>query len=145
MDRSGLSQADRDFIEAFESCTIPLPEWSHRSHIRMAWIYLRLLSFDAALDAVRAGLGRFARTHAVPDSLERGYHETMTVAWMRLIASAVHHGGLFADSSAFCDAMPHLLCPTLMRVFYTRDRLLTQDAKGRFVDPDLAALPGAGP
>lgn len=141
MDRSNLSQDDCTFIEAFETCAIGLADWSHRSHIRMAWIYLRLLPFDAALDAVRAGLNRFVRANAVPDSLERGYHETLTIAWMRLVASAMRHHGESTDSSAFCDSMPHLLCPSLTRVFYTRGRIISIDAKMQFIPPDLAALP----
>ena len=141
MDRTSLSKEDRIFIEAFEACTIPLGDWSHRSHIRMAWIYLRLMRFEEAINAVRAGLQQFVRANAVPDSLERGYHETLTIAWMRLVASAVKHYGEPADSAAFCDAMPHLLCRTLTRVFYSKDRITTFEAKNRFVPPDLAALP----
>lgn len=144
MNRSCLSKEDLTFIEAFEACSIPLAEWSHRSHIRMAWIYLSLLPFDAALASVREGLRRFTTAHAVPDSLERGFHETLTIAWMRLVASGMSHHGVSTNSSTFCDNMPHLLCPTLTRVFYSTDRLMNQDAKQRFIPPDLAPLPEPG-
>ncbi len=143
MNRAELSRDDLSFIEAFEAGTILPGDWSHRSHIRMAWIYLRVMPFDEALQTVRVGLRRFAQRHAIPDSLERGYHETLTVAWMRLMASGMTHHGGFADSSAFCEAMPHLLCRTLTRVFYSRDRIMTLDAKERFVPPDLAELPAS--
>lgn len=141
MNRTELSSDDLGFINAFESGSILPGDWSHRSHIRMAWIYLRVMPFEAAMQAVREGLRKFARIHAIPDSLERGYHETLTVAWMRLVASGMTHHGDFADSCAFCEAMPHLLCRTLTRVFYSRGRIMTLDAKARFVPPDLAELP----
>jgi hypothetical protein len=32
---------DRDFVAAFESCTLPGGEFHHRNHVRLAWIYLR--------------------------------------------------------------------------------------------------------
>jgi len=141
MDRSVLSPSDSVFVQAFESCAIPLSEWSHRSHIRMAWIYLRLLPPAEAIAEVRTGLQRFVAAHAVPDSLERGYHETITVAWMRLVESAMTHHCQCDSSDAFCDAMPHLLCQTLLRVFYSRDRIRTPAAKAGFIPPDLAELP----
>ena len=37
---------------------------------------------------------------------------------------------------------PHLLAKTLLRLYYTRERILTARARRRFVPPDLAPLPG---
>ena len=142
MDRSLLMPHDRAFIESFETCAIAAADWNHRCHIRMAWIYLRQMPLQEAMEVVRANIQRFGRANNVPDLLDRGYHETMTVAWMRLVASAMANYGACSDSDAFCEAMPHLLSRTLLRVFYSRDRIMTIDAKSGFVPPDLASLPG---
>jgi len=141
MDRSMLTAADRDFIEAFEACAIAAADWNHPCHIRMAWIYLRLMPLEEALVTIRAGLRRFAMALGVPDEIDRGYHETMTAAWIRLVASAMKHHGPGVDSETFCREMPHLLCRTLLRVFYSRERIRTFEAKAAFVPPDLAGLP----
>jgi hypothetical protein len=38
-------------------------------------------------------------------------------------------------------ANPHLCAKTLLRLYYTRDRILTAEARAGFVEPDLAPLP----
>ena len=32
---------DADFLRAFETRSIPFEAWMHRSHVRMAYLYLR--------------------------------------------------------------------------------------------------------
>jgi hypothetical protein len=75
---SGMSDSDAALLAAFEDGTYPFAEWTHRAHVRVAWIYLRRWGFDGALDRMRAGLTSYNRRHRVPDELERGYHETIT-------------------------------------------------------------------
>ena len=169
-----LTPADAAFIAAFERATVPKDQWTHRAHIRMAWIVLAQAGFpmgppaNAAastttaappatttpvapapppaalvpvLDRVRAGLRRLVQTFGVPDAIDRGYHETMTVAWLRLVAVTLRAQPAQPDSEAFCDAQPHLLCRTTLRLYYSPGRILTAEAKARFVEPDLAPLP----
>ncbi|KAJ1549116.1 hypothetical protein HK096_000514, partial [Nowakowskiella sp. JEL0078] len=38
---SYFSVGDEVFIKAFENATLSFSEWTHRAHIRMAWIYLK--------------------------------------------------------------------------------------------------------
>jgi hypothetical protein len=70
-----------------------------------------------------------------------GYHETITVAWLRIIAATIRHYGAPARADDFCDRHPHLLAPTLLRLFYSRERLASPESKIRFVEPDLNPLP----
>jgi hypothetical protein len=58
-----------------------------------------------------------------------------------MIASHNHILGT-TDSESFCEAHPHLLQKTLLRLYYTRPRIMTLEAKARFVEPDIAPLPG---
>jgi hypothetical protein len=68
-------------------------------------------------------------------------HETVTVAWLHIVAAMIHHRGPGANSCAFCDENPHLLVKTLLRLYYTRGRIVTVEAKAQFVAPDIAPLP----
>jgi hypothetical protein len=56
----------------------------------------------------------------------------------------MRHHGAGASSLEFCERHPHLLVPTLLRLFYTRARIVSEEAKRGFVPPDLATLPGSG-
>ena len=133
---------DSEFVAAFESLTFPREQWTHRAHIRLAWIYLTQYGFDLALQRTRAGIQ--AHNKAVMknrEKLDQGYHETLTVAWLRLVNSAIKEQGAYPLSDAFCNDNPHLLQRTLLRCFYSNERIWTMEAKQEFVEPDLAPLP----
>jgi len=75
---------DDEFLTAFEACT--LDEFHHRDHIKVAYLYLRRYPLDDAIAKVRAGLQALAAAWGAPvNDLEKGYHETMTQAWVRLV------------------------------------------------------------
>jgi hypothetical protein len=134
---------DEGFLRDFEALRIPHEGWTHRSHLRMAYGYLRRHPFEEALRRVREGIHRLNAAHGTPDLIDRGYHETLTVAWMRIVASTIVAHGAGDDSEDFCNRHPHLLQRTLLRLFYTRDRLMSWEAKRGFVEPDLLPLPAA--
>jgi hypothetical protein len=136
--------SDAEFLAAFEAAAIPSERWKHRDHVRMAFLYLRDLSFDEALSRIRAGIRALNRANGVEDTPTEGYHETATVAWAHVIASCiVHHGRppATADFESFAQANPQLCARTLLRGYYTRERILSPEARATFVEPDLAPLP----
>lgn len=132
---------DGEFLSAFESAEISHTAWTHRCHVRLAWLLLQNRSFEAALDMTRAGIQKLNARHKTPEALERGYHETVTHAWLRIVAATIRHHGNEVDSRAFCEKHPHLLSSKLLRLYYTRDRIITFDAKREIVPPDIAPLP----
>ena len=136
-----VPEDDASFLEAVEARTIPFSEWSHRAHLRMAFAYLSRHPFEEALGRIRKGIQALNLAHGTPESPTRGYHETLTVAWARVVACTIAAFGPFKDSQEFCDRNPHLLQRTLMRIFYSQGRLFSAEAKRGFVEPDLAPLP----
>jgi hypothetical protein len=135
---------DAEFLRAFEARSIPLDAWMHRSHVRMAYLYLRDHGLDEGLRRIRSGIQALNASHGdkVPEGrLDRGYHETLTVAWARIIHGTIRAWGGEADFAAFAAAHPHLLQRTLTRLFYSRARMMTWEAKRGFVEPDLTPLP----
>ncbi len=134
---------DATLIREFEAGTVPPDAWHHREHVRAAYLYLCTHGFDEALRRMRAGLERLNAAHRTPVALDRGYHETLTVAWLRVVAATLRACGPAETSDAFCDAQPHLTQPTLMRLYYSRDRIMSWDAKRAFVEPDVGPLPAA--
>ena len=127
---------DAEFLAAFEDCTLPRLEWTHAAHIRMAWLQLARLPFAEALEAARAGIQRYNASQGN----HTGYHETITVAFMRVIAHRRRQG---EDFPAFRDRNPDLFdrtLPALLR-HYTKDRLHSPEARAGFVEPDREPLP----
>jgi hypothetical protein len=133
MSRSNELLSDKEFLARFESHT--LAEFSHRDHLRVAFAYARRDGVQAAIDGARRIRGFAA---ALGDS--RKYHDTMTVGWARVVGRlTVDSAGL--DFGAFLDAHSDLLRRDLLSDYYSRERLFSDEARARFVEPDLAPLP----
>ena len=77
---------DEKFLAAFEACTFPLDNFHHREHIKVAYLYLLRYPLEETAAKIRAGLQAFAAANKAPENdLERGYPETTTQAWVRLV------------------------------------------------------------
>jgi hypothetical protein len=136
-----VAPADQSFLDAFENCTLPFAEWHHRAHLKVAFLYLRELSFAEALTKARANIQRYNAATNTPETLERGYHETITVAWLRLVQFTLSEYGAGATADEFLEAQEHLLNRKALRFFYSRDRIVSWQAKAEFVEPDLTPFP----
>ncbi len=132
---------DATLLRRFEGAELTPEEWHHREHIRLAYLYLVQCSFGEALDRMRRGLKRLNTAQNVPDTLERGYHETLTRGWMQLVQAELQQHGPAANSDAFLDAHCHLSARRALYFFYSRARLRSAEAKRDFIEPDLAPLP----
>jgi len=132
---------DKTFLSRFEASTFPLEQWHHREHIKTAYLYLRAHRFEVAVERMRTGIRALNAAHGVPDEPTRGYHETMTQAWMRLVQVTLCEYGPEATADEFFELNPQLAEKKVLRFFYSRERMMSPEAKARFVDPDLAPLP----
>lgn len=135
---------DDELLAAFENCTLPRAQWTHRCHVKVAYLYLRELSYEDALAKIRDGIKRYNAAHAVSESPRSGYNETTTQAFFRLVATIMAaYGESMPTSTAdsFCDAHPQLMTPAALRFFYSPSRRADPRSKTQFIEPDLAPLP----
>jgi hypothetical protein len=132
---------DAEFLLAFENCTLPFAEWKHRAHLKVAYLYLRQFPYDQALERIRAGIKRYNAATNTPEALDRGYHETLTQAWARLVHFTLSQQGAAAGADDFLEQNPHIAQKTAMRFFYSKETLMSWRAKAEFVEPDLAPFP----
>ena len=132
---------DNDFLSAFESCSLPSDHWTHQAHVRAAYLYTSQHDLKTAIDRMRSSVKKYNKATNTPEAIDRGYHETITQAFMRLIFAANQNTGPYLSSQEFCDAHPELLTKIALRTFYSRERLMSWEAKAEFVSPDLVSLP----
>ncbi|MGV3720388.1 MAG: hypothetical protein ACO1SX_05700 [Actinomycetota bacterium] len=132
---------DQELLRAFESCTLPFAEWNHRAHVRVAYLYLRAHDLDEATRRMRAGILRFNAANHVPESPDRGYHETVTRAWLHLVWLTLSERGPEETSEQFLDRESQLCARRALLFFYSRDRIMSPEARAGFVEPDLSPLP----
>jgi hypothetical protein len=132
---------DHEFLAAFEAAAIPGGRWMHRDHVRIAFLYLRDLPFTEAVDRLRAGISALNVANGGQNTETSGYHETVTVAWARVIAAAIPRGAADGDFDAFAAANPQLFDKTHLLAHYTKERMLSVEARSSFIEPDVAPLP----
>ena len=135
-------------LEAIERAAIPVEAFNHRGHLTVAYQALREAAaaghadpVPAATDRIRGALKAFMKAHNVQVTQTSGYHESLTVAWMRILHAVMIEQGPGANAAEFLDANPFLLCRTLLRLYYSKDRIMSWDARERWIEPDLAPLP----
>ena len=135
---------DADLLAKFEDLSLPFTEWTHRAHVKVAYLHLKRDPFPEALKKIRAGIKAFNAANNRPDGPTTGYNETTTHAFLHLIAATMQH---YADShpvttaDEFCDKHPQLMSAHVLRFFYSPARRMDPRAKHEFVAPDLAPLP----
>lgn len=129
---------DAALWQAFHERTLPHGQWTHRAHLRVAWMHLERYALDEAHLRMRAGIILLNASHGLVESPARGYHETMTRVWLVLVAAARARERC-GDSAAFVAG--HALDRDAPLAFYSRERLLSGAARSVFVPPDRAPLP----
>ena len=137
---SDLADRDQEFLDAFESGTLPERAFHHRDHVRLAWLYLRRMPPAAALAKFSDGLRRFAAS-AGKSGL---YHETITWAYLLLIRERMERAGPQQSRAEFARSNPDLLTwrPSILDAYYRRETLESDLARKVFLLPDRLAEPG---
>ena len=128
------SDADIErFVRSFEDCTFPRSAWTHERHIVMALWYLHRYPRDEATTRIRDGIRRYNESHG---NL-RGYHETITLAWVEVISRFLTRGDgsppVSALARSLLDACGH---KNYLLKFYSKDMLLSEEARRQWVPPD---------
>jgi len=114
---------DKVFLEAWENCVLPIDEWTHRAHLRVAFLYLSQNNTNEALKKMRAGIQKYNT------AVRKGtYLESMTVLWLHLVAEGVEKTGA-KDLDTLLNKWPTLLDSRLFLKYYTRELLFSEEAK----------------
>ena len=123
-----------ELVRLFESCELPGVRWTHRAHLAVAASYLRCYPLSEATDRARTHIRRYNESRGN----HTGYHETVTVLFMRLVARELR-----TNPPALCEFVNDLAGRFPMdRLlgYYSRERLWSDEARARFVGPDLRPL-----
>jgi hypothetical protein len=126
-----------ELVRSFEGATVSRDDWKHREHLIVGLYYLTRHDLETATDRMRAGIRHLlVEGFGVDLTKEMPYHETITVFWMRTLASfnATSNGAPMTEkvgrlSERFDKDFPFR--------YYTRELLFSDEARRRFVEPDL--------
>jgi len=129
-----------EVIRAFEDATISRDDWKHAEHLTVALHYLIDNDVETAISKMRTGIFKLLGAFGVDLTKEMPYHETLTVFWMKTVAdfNDTRSGESILEKANDLVATYDKDHPLK---FYSRDYLFSDEARGRFVEPDLQKLP----
>lgn len=122
---------DAEFLAALESARLPPSLFDHRGHLRAAFLYLRREDFPGACVAMKRAIQGFAA------SLGKGglYHETLTIAYLALIAERLAEEPSDLGFDEFLRRYPELEDRRYLERYYPRGSLDTPESRHTFVLP----------
>ncbi len=130
-----------DLVARFLARVVPVAEWTHREHLIVGTWHVHAYGPDEALARMRTGIRALNDAHGTPNSETRGYHETITRAYIRLIAELLAPSAPATPAAAVHRVLASPLADKdLLLRFWSRDRLMSPAARAAWVAPDLAPL-----
>lgn len=124
---------DDELLERFAENT--LPAFPHEEHLHVVFAQSARADLGATITFLRDGIRKMAAASGNPGA----YHDTRTVAWIRLVVAAREtFTGTFDD---FLDAHPDLRRRDLLDEHYSPELLNSDGARASFAEPDRAPLP----
>ncbi len=128
-------------IHAFQEGNLSRSQWTHEAHLTVALWYLCYDSEQEAINAIRNGIKRYNSVQGIETTKNSGYHETLTLFWVRTIRRYL------ADESQN-RSIVHLANGLIAKYadrnfpfrYYTRERLMSWEARINWVEPDKRAI-----
>ncbi len=124
-----------ELVRLFESCELPYERWTHRAHIAVAAVYLNRFSLDEGTTRARHFINQYNVARGDPS----GYHETITVLFMRLVEREMRIAPT-ADLATFVNDLAGRFPLGWLLRYYSPELLWSAEARADFIPPDLRRL-----
>jgi len=131
-------------VRAFVDRTLPREQWTHHAHLRVGLWHVLAFGEAEAVNRLRERIRGYNETVGTANTDASGYHETLTVFYVRMIAAfAASEDRPEAGSAAGAEArlLAELGDRDLPLRYYSRERLFSTEARRRWLAPDLRPLP----
>ncbi len=129
-------------FRAFETQTLPKKEWTHQAHLVVGLCFLRKFPQEEATAKIRAGIWRLNETNGTENTDFSGYHETITLFYIWTIGKFLSetNGENAAHVLANNLLLSHYADKLFPLKFYSRELLMSKEARKNWVEPDLKPL-----
>jgi hypothetical protein len=131
-------------VHGFEDCSTRPSQFNHRAHLVVALSYLHLykLSVSEATERMRAGLYRFLDHYGEDRQV---YNETITLFWIKLVRSFLDRTDAIRPVADIANELIAACGNSqLIYSYYTKERLLSDEAKKQWIEPDLKGMRAEG-
>jgi len=131
-----------DLVRRFEDGSLPKAQWTHRAHLTVACWYLVAHPGNEAIRKIREGIKSYNKSQGVVTTPKSGYHETMTLFWAKMIRAYLSTTTLECSIIHLVNRVTVLYSSKdLPFEYYSREYLMSGEARADWVEPDLKPLP----
>jgi len=138
----GITEAEIDtFLAQFEQGTLPKPMWTHAAHVLTGACYVHMLGEAAAIDKMRLCVRRYNEAVGGRNTESSGYHETITIAWIKLLAGLLRESGAMERAPFAALAVQRFGADReVLKRYYDFDVVGSVEARRTWVPPTLASF-----
>jgi hypothetical protein len=132
------------FLAAFEAGTLPKAEFTHAAHVLTGACFVHRLGEIEASHHMRDCIRRFNEAVGGRNTETSGYHETITVFWIKIIAALLGAEPPLSRMAFAAHAVRTFKDRRdLFREFYDFDVLGSVEARRNWISPSTKAIVAA--
>ncbi len=129
-------------ISDFEAAAIDRARWTHAAHLKVGFHYVSRFEIAEATQRIRKGIQRLNAANGVETTPTGGYHETMTLLYVALLADFWNRADRTLPIAELAKAAAVVFEDRKIPLeFYSRERLFGVEARMNWLPPDLRPLP----
>ena len=129
------------FIAGFEAGTLPKERWTHGAHLLTGACYVHSLGEAAAIDKMRLCVRRYNEAVGGKNTETSGYHETITIAWIKVLARLLRESACIERAPFAALAVERFAGDKgYLSRFYDFDLVNSVEARRTWVPPTLASF-----
>lgn len=130
-----------EFLAAFEAGTLPKVRWTHAAHLLTGACYVHALGEAAAIDKMRLCVRRYNVAIGGQNTDTSGYHETITIAWIKLVAALLRESQPIGRAAFAALAVARFERDrNILRRYYDFDLVNSVEARRSWVPPTLTTF-----
>jgi hypothetical protein len=131
----------RAIVDGFRNRTLPAAAWTHEAHLITGLWFSYTYSHLETICHLRSGIIAYNISTGGENTPERGYHETLTLFWCRILHDFMEKN----RTLTLVEACSNLLnspwsSKELPFQYYSRETLFSMKARATWVQPDLKTL-----
>jgi hypothetical protein len=132
----------KELVQQFENGVLPKEKWTHEAHFVMALWYCCRQPLPQAIESIKEGIKKYNISIGGENTDQSGYHETITVFYIRLIINYVLQTGAGKQFESKLDGLwqQEFLKKDFPFTYYTRELLMSKEARKNWLGPDLQSL-----
>lgn len=131
-----------EIVEKFFAREIPINEWTHEAHLRVALWHLLRFNPEESLIRLRNEIKEFNGSIGVSNTATSGYHETITYFYVSMIVDFLSQ----QDNTRSIDELAETMLAAIggkdiFLDFYSKERFFSSEGRNTILEPDIRPLP----